>query len=258
MRGFLLVVVVVLSLPGCGTAEQPNGTLSLDCGTGIPCGDIYSEDLLLKKDTAAITIDFLREYVLNKKVSRSLADTPFKQRGDGRGDIDDLMWGLEVVKQLYGINPIFALALSIHESGWGTSRYGRDKRNLWGWNSGYCTSANRCGDSFDKATGFGSYSNGFNTVFRKIKQSYLTERDKAAGTGRFHHACSDRKEVRCVGNDIKQHKACGASLAGMNCSYAEDDDWAKLIRAHMNDITVYVNNNFEPQPDNSSCAVGVM
>ena len=160
---------------------------------------------------------------------------------DGRGDIDDLMWGLEVVKHLYGINPIFALALSIHESGWGTNSQAQHKHNLWGWNSGFCTSANRCGDSFDKATGFGSYGSGFNLVFRKIKTNYLTK------GGRYYRDCGNRKRVSCVGGDIKQAKACGATLAGMNCSYAEDDNWGKKIRVHMNSIYAYVKEHAEPR-----------
>ena len=243
MRSLLLIVAMILG--GCGTEENPNGVLSCrDC-------DIYKEDLL---DANAAPIDTLREYVLNKKLSKKLANTPFKQQDGGRSDIDDLMWGLEIVQQLYGINPIFALALSIHESGWGTSSLGRKKNNLWGWNSGYCTSANRCGDSFDQATGFGSYGNGFNTVFKKIRDNYLTERDAQAGTGRYYHKCGNHKEVRCVGNDVKDRRACGASLAGMNCSYAEDDNWAKKVRAHMNNIASYVSDNFEVEPT-TGCAI---
>ena len=243
MRSFLLIVAMILG--GCGTEEVPQVALRSEYG------DIYQEDLL---QADATTIDALREYLLNKKVGKGFADTPFKQENDGRGDIDDLLWGLELVKHLYGINPIFALALSIHESGWGTNSQGRYKHNLWGWNSGYCTSANRCGDSFDKATGFGSYGNGFNTVFRKIRDNYLTERDPVAGTGRYYHKCRDRKRVRCVGNDVKEDRACGASLAGMNCSYAENDNWAKLMRGHMNDINAYIDNYVEVEPT-TGCAV---
>lgn len=248
MRSLLLIATMILV--SCGTEEVPTETLKLACG-GDSCGDIYTEDLL-RGDAG--TIDNLRKYVLNKKLGKRLATTPFKQENDGRGDIDDLMWGLEIVQHLYGINPIFALALSIHESGWGTSRLGREKHNLWGWNSGYCTSASRCGDSFDKATGFGSYGNGFNTVFRKIKRHYLTERDPAAGTGRYYHRCGDKKRVHCVGNDIKEGRACGATLAGMNCSYAEDDNWALKIRSHMSDITAYIKSDAEAEPL-SRCAL---
>lgn len=248
MRSFLLMATMILG--GCGTEEVPTETLKLACGSG-PCGDIYTEDLLHKDAT---TIDKLREYVLSKKLSKKLADTPFKQEKDGRGDIDDLMWGLEIVQHLYGINPIFALALSIHESGWGTSRLSREKHNLWGWNSGYCTSDGRCGDSFDKATGFGSYGNGFNTVFRKIRHNYLTERDPAAGTGKYYHRCGDKKRVHCADKDAKEDRACGATLAGMNCSYAEDNNWAKAIRSHMNNITTYINSSAEVEPL-SSCAL---
>ncbi len=238
-RSFLLTAVMILA--GCGTEEVPNETLNLVCGKE-PCGNIYTKDLL-RRDAA--TIDSLREYVLNKKVSKP---TPFKRENDGRGDINDLMRGLEIVQQLHGVNPIFALALSIHESGWGRNSQGRIKHNLWGWNSGYCT-ADGCGDSFDKATGFGSYSNGFNTVFRSIRRNYLTERDPASGkSGRYYYRCGDGKHVSCVDNDTKDAKACGISLAGMNCRYAADDKWANKIRAHMNNITAYVSERDDYEP----------
>lgn len=237
----LQLVVVLLMLIGCGT-KDPYGSVKSDYRT---------QDLLQPN---AASIDALREYVLNKKVSKRYNKTPFKLEDDGRGDINDLMWGLTVVKKLHGINPIFALALSIHESGWGTSAQAGGKNNLWGWNSGYCTANNRCGDSFDKATGFGSYGNGFNTVFKHIKRSYLTE------GGKRYHKCGSNKRVACVGGDIKRADACGASLAGMNCSYAEDDNWGKLIRNHMNDITNYIHNEYDADISNggdtaSTCGI---
>ena len=229
----LQLVVVFLMLVGCGM-EDPYGLLKADYRT---------EDLLLP-DSARVPIDALREYVLTKKLSNKWKKTPFKLEIDGVSDIDDLMWGLTLVQELYGISPIFALALSIHESGWGTNSQATGKNNLWGWNSGFCNTANnRCGDSFEKADAFSSYGNGFNIVFRQIKRNYLTE------GGRRYHKCGSNKRVECVGGDIKRADACGASLAGMNCSYAEADNWGKLIRGHMNDITRYVNNDYEADID---------
>lgn len=247
-----LLAVVFSLLIGCGTDDMYSLTKS-DCGEGLACGNIYSQDLL---SANATTIDALHEYLLNKQLSGKFANTPFKHKQDGNGDIDDLMWGLTVVKKLYKINPIFALALSIHESGWGTSSLAKNKNNLWGWNSGYCTSTNRCGDSFDKAAGFGSYGNGFNTVFKKIKNNYLTKATNAnEKDGIFYQRCGNKKRVVCVGGNIKKANECGPTLAGMNCKYAADDNWGKLIRNHMNDITAYINNNVEPA---AGCAIGVL
>ena len=239
--------LVLLMLVGCGM-EDPYGL--------VKKSDHRTKDLLLSDcskctDTSdcpecAVTIDALREYVLNKKLSKKWSKTPFKVEDDGRGDIDDLMWGLTLVQELHGINPIFALALSIHESAWGTSKQGREKNNLWGWNSGYCDANNRCGDSFDQATGFGSYGNGFNRVFRLIKRNYLTK------GGNYYHECGNNKRVACVGGDIKRADACGASLAGMNCSYAEDDNWGKLVRSHMNNINDYINNHYDADSNDGS------
>ncbi len=240
MRGFLRAVAVVFLLSGCGTEDEPNDALLSDCGTGIPCGDIYSEDLL---QADATTIEALRGYMLNTSASEG---KPLRQESDGRGDIDDLLWGLEVVKQLYGINPIFALALTIHESGWGNSSIARDKRNLWGWKA-------YDGSAYKDAATFDYYTHGFNHVFNRIKVLYL---DPA---GRYYKSCNPPEhfsEYVRDGGCTAQH--CGASLAGMNCKYASDPGWAEKIRNHMNTITRYINNNFVPSPDTVSCPAGVM
>jgi len=231
----LLLLLLFLCSGGCGR-EEFYSLANFTCGAGLPCGDIYRDDLLQANVT---TIDGLREYVLNIQLTNRYADTPFKQEDDGQGDIDDLMRGLMMVKQLHGINPIFALALSIHESGWGTSPQARGKHNLWGWNA------------FDGkehlASTFNSFSQGFNRVFGRIKHLYLNP------TGRFYQPCgappkftSFSRKGGCSARD------CGASLAGMNCMYASDDGWARGVRTHMNNITAYLNNHAVPA---TGCAV---
>ena len=207
------------------------------CGSGMPCGDIYSQDLLQANTT---TIAALRAYMLNKDLSRRYANTPFKQEDDGQGDLDDLMRGLMVVKKLHSINPIFALALSIHESGWGTSEQATDKYNLWGWNA--------YDGKEHLATTFESFTQGFNTVFKFIKRSYLI-RD-----GRFYQACTtSQKLTRFTRKGGCTLKDCGASLAGMNCMYASDNGWARQVREHMNNITAFINNDMSAA---TACAFG--
>ena len=234
MRWCLPVLFWLLS--GCGVDEMYS-SVKFVCGSGMPCGDIYSEDLL---QANATTIDALRAYMLDIDPGRRYADTPFKQEEGGQGDLDDLMRGLMIVKKLHGINPIFALALSIHESGWGTSKQGRNKHNLWGWNA-------HDGKEY-LATTFDSFTQGFNTVFKFIKRSYLS-RD-----GRFYQACSAMQKftqfARKGGCNLKD---CGASLAGMNCMYSSDNGWAREVRTHMNNITAFINNNV---PAATACAVG--
>ena len=233
MRVFLALLFLLLY--GCEGGEMYAVT-KFECGNGLPCGDIYSVDLL---QANATTIDALRAYMLNKKLGNRFADTPFKKEDDGQGDIDDLMRGLILVKQLHGINPIFALALSIHESGWGTSPQALGKHNLWGWNA--------ADGQEHLATTFASYTHGFNTVFNRIKHSYVSPE------GRFYKSCNPpelfTRYARKGGCTVQD---CGASLAGMNCMYSSDNGWASGVRKHMNNITTYINNHVSPA---TGCAV---
>ena len=225
----LLLPLLSLLLHGCGGVEMHALTKS-ECGDGLPCGDIYSQDLLQANTT---TIEALRAYMLNKDPGSRYAHTPFKHDDDGRGDVDDLMRGLMVVKQLHSINPIFALALSIHESAWGTSPQAEGKRNLWGWNA--------ADGKTHRATTFNSYTDGFNFVFSRIKHLYLNP------DGRFYKSCSpSEKFTRYTRKGGCTAQDCGASLAGMNCKYASDNGWARGVREHMNDITAYINNHIAP------------
>ena len=223
MRKKFLSFSAYLLVVACGV---DNYSQVLSCGDGIPCGDVYSEDLLISEHW--VTIDAIEQYLANKNLDRS----PFKTADDGVADRDDLMWGLATVQNLYGINPIFALALSIHESGWGRSNIARGKKNLWGWNA-KDSCPGRC------AIEFSSYRDGFNTVFARIKRNYLTD------NGRYFRACGDNKPITCANKQPKQAEACGFTLAGMNCSYASDSGWGQKIRQHMNSITTYINNNVE-------------
>ena len=231
----LLVLLLFLLIGGCSVDEMYSLAKSA-CGDGLPCGDIYSKDLL---QANGATIDALRTYMLNKHLNDRYADTPFKREDHGQGDIDDLMRGLMIVQKLHDINPIFALALSIHESGWGTSPQALGKHNLWGWNAADGKEHN--------ATTFNSFTHGFNSVFNHIKHSYLS------ADGRFYQPCSApqtspryAREGGCTARD------CGASLAGMNCMYASDNGWARIVRGHMNNITTYINNHVAPA---AGCAV---
>ena len=216
--------IVYLFITACGV---DNYSQVLSCGDGIPCGDVYSEDLLISEHW--VTIDAIEQYLANKNLDRP---SPFENADDGIADRDDLLWGLATVQNLYGINPIFALALSIHESGWGRSSISRGKKNLWGWNA-KDSCPGRC------AIKFTSYRDGFNTVFARIKRNYLSD------DGRYYRNCSDNSQPRCASGKVKQAEACGYTLAGMNCSYASDVGWGRKIRNHMNNITTYINNNVE-------------
>ncbi len=230
-RGLLSLSLLVVV--ACGQ-DEPYDELGIRRCTehgDIMCGDIYTEDLLIPHNSAyrkvmgMATVEALRDYLLSKKnLNRA---SPFRIIADGKGDMQDLLRGLTLVKRGYSINPIFALALSALESSWGMSSIARKKYNLWGFNA-----ADR---QEHRASAFESFTHGFERVFRYIKFQYLRRE------GKFHKRCSPpqhfRRYVRRGGCSARH---CGESLAGMNCKYSSDPDWAKKIRMQMNHIAAFI------------------
>ena len=224
LKHFSLVLLVVACGKDNGNAYEPESKKS-NCieGGNIRCGDIHSKDLLYVH--TLMTIDVLREFIAEK---RTIKDSPWSKIGRGIGDLDDLMYGVLIAKEVYGINPVFALALSAQESLWGRSRIARLKRNLWGWEAyDHCP--------FECARKFTSYRDGFNMVFARIKKNYLTE------GGKYYQQCGDSTPVTCANDQPKRADACGVSLAGMNCRYTTSSDWAINIRRIMNQMINYIN-----------------
>ena len=225
MKTILFSIIFILT--ACNDEASNTSTLPLEgCVKGKICkGDIYTQDLL--HVPAEVSIAVLRLYLLNKK--NIPAKSPLKNTVARVGGTEDVMKGLAFVMGVLKINPIFALSLSALESGWGMSKIARDKFNLWGWQA-YDGSSNR------SAKKFSSFTHGFSHVFGRIKYFYLRE------DGRYHKRCTPpkhfKKYVRKAGCSIKH---CGASLAGMNCKYSSDNNWAKKIRIQMNIISDFVN-----------------
>lgn len=218
----LLLYVLVLVIGACGLEPDQDAKTQNTCP--LPCeADIYTEDLLTIHPWA--TIDALRDYLLQKKNLKK--SSPFRTVSDGKGDMHDLLRGITIAKNAYGINPLFALSLSALESQWGQSSIARTKYNLWGWNAN--------DGRTHEASKFESFSHGFNHVFRSIRAWYLNP------DGRHHKSCQPpehfKRYVRRGGCSVKH---CGASLAGMNCKYASDPKWALKIRSQMNHIARFV------------------
>lgn len=219
----LLLLLLVIACGEDDVSEPVSQKTSCIEGGTIKCGDIYSKDLLYVH--TLMTIDVLREFIAEK---RTIKDSPWSKIGRGIGDLDDLMHGVMIAKKVYGINPVFALALSAQESLWGRSRIARLKRNLWGWEAyDHCP--------FDCARKFTSYRDGFNLVFARIKQNYLTE------GGKHYQQCGDSTAVKCADKTTKRADACGVSLAGMNCRYTTSSDWGFNVRRIMNQMINYIN-----------------
>ena len=224
LKHLSILLLVVACGKDNGNVSEPESKKNncIEGGT-IRCGDIYSKDLLYVH--TLMTIDVLREFIAEK---RTIKDSPWSKISKGIGDIDDLMYGVLIAKEVYGINPVFALALSAQESLWGRSKIARLKRNLWGWEAyDHCP--------FECARKFTSYIDGFNLVFARIKKNYLTE------GGKYYQKCGDTTAVKCANGQTKQADACGVSLAGMNCRYTTSSDWGVNIRRIMNQMINYIN-----------------
>ena len=225
LKLFSLLLLVVACGKDNNNVSGPESSKKSNCieGGTIRCGDIHSKDLLYVH--TLMTTDVLRDFIAEK---RTIKDSPWSKIGEGIGDLDDLMYGVLIAKEVYGINPVFALALSAQESLWGRSRIARLKRNLWGWEAyDHCP--------FECARKFTSYRDGFNMVFARIKKNYLTE------GGKYYQQCGDSAPVTCANDQPKQTDACGVSLAGMNCRYTTSSDWAINIRRIMNQMINYIN-----------------
>lgn len=99
----------------------------------------------------------------------------------------------------HGVNAVAIAAISIHETGWGTSYLSRNKNNYFGW-SAYTH------DPIRSAASFSSRSHSIAYVGERIKVNYL------APGGKHYN---------------------GATLRGMNVVYAADPGWAGKISAVM-------------------------
>lgn len=102
----------------------------------------------------------------------------------------------------HGINAFYIAAHSAWESSWGTSQLARDKNNLFGYGA-YDSCPYEC------AWTFKTKEECVDTVMLLVKKDYLTE------GGKYYH---------------------GATLRGMNVSYATDQNWQNGIASIMNSL----------------------
>ncbi len=108
--------------------------------------------------------------------------------------------GVLAASTKYGICSAYIVAHAILETGWGTSKIYRDKKNLFGW-SAFDSSP------YSSATGFPTREDCIDFVMGRIKALYLTP------GGRFF------SEAPCLGD----------RSYGMNKHYASDPKWGEKI-----------------------------
>jgi len=114
------------------------------------------------------------------------------------------------VEQVYGINGVFVAALGIHESGWGTSRIAKNKKNLFGYGA-YDMNA------YASAYNYDGYVAGIDMIARVLMKNYLNPK----GT--------------CIYNDeIASGKYYnGNTLSAVNKKYATDNNWGNTVYTWM-------------------------
>lgn len=97
-------------------------------------------------------------------------------------------------ENIYGVNALVLLGISAHESAWGTSRFAKERNNLFGYQA-YDHDVN-------KAKHFDSGEDAIMTVARHLSKNYLTK-----GAVYFN----------------------GYTLSDINVRYASDKNWANAI-----------------------------
>lgn len=110
----------------------------------------------------------------------------------------------------YNINGVFLAAVGIHESGWGTSKIARDKKNLFGYGA-YDSSA------YTSSYTFNSYAEGIDLIARVFTKYYLN----TPGT-------------KIYGGEVASGKYySGSTLSAVNKRYASDSNWANGVYQRM-------------------------
>ena len=115
------------------------------------------------------------------------------------------------IEKQYNVNGIFVAAVGIHESGWGTSSICVDKKNLFGYGA-----YDR--DPYTNAYSYSGYESSIDLIARVFAKYYLNP----AGT------------VIYDGQIAEGDYYNGATLSGVNCCYASDQNWANAVYYWMN------------------------
>ena len=114
------------------------------------------------------------------------------------------------IEQQYNINGIFVAAIGIHESGWGTSKIAKNKKNLFGYGA-YDSSP------YSSSYNFSTYSEGIDLVARVLVKNYLNPNGTAiyggeVATGKYYN---------------------GNTVSAVNQKYATDKNWANRVYKYM-------------------------
>ena len=110
------------------------------------------------------------------------------------------------VEQQYNLNGLFVAAIAVHESGWGTSALSLRTKNLFGYGA-----YDR--DPSAYASQFGAYESGIDLVSRVLVKYYLNPKGTPIYNGE-------------IAQGTYFH---GATVTGVNTSYASDKRWGEKV-----------------------------
>ena len=110
------------------------------------------------------------------------------------------------VEQQYNVNGLFVAAIAVHESGWGTSALSLRTKNLFGYGA-----YDRGPSAY--ASQFGAFESGLDLVSRVLVKYYLNPKGTPIYNGE-------------IAQGTYFH---GATVTGVNTSYASDKRWGEKV-----------------------------
>ena len=185
----------------------------IEIGTGTFYDIIYNN-----KDTVEYTKEELlktlsKNMALNKPSGLTLEqfEKIFEnEKKDKKGTFKENAKYFYYVEKVYGINGVFAAAVGIHESGWGTSRIATNKKNLFGYGA-YDMNA------YASAYEYNGYAAGIDMIARVLMKNYLHPK----GTTIYNGEIASGKYYN------------GNTVSGVNKKYATDTNWANSVYTWM-------------------------
>lgn len=149
--------------------------------------EAFSIDTNLKETKSPLTADFIDEYLATKK----------------KGELSGIGKAALAAAVKYGINVSYIVAHAALETGWGSSKIAKEKKNLFGWSAFDAT-------PYASAKAFPSWEECIDFVMGKVNELYLTK------GGKYF------RKAPCLGKR-------GPGGYGMNANYATDPNWGASI-----------------------------
>lgn len=192
------------------SSKEQNGYIDSDCVTNINPNAIEIEqnsDNEYTKNTLLANLSFNINLAKPSKFSlKQFKKVLEGQTLDKNNVFKENAEYFYYAEKQYGINGIFLAAVGIHESGWGTSKISKEKKNLFGYGA---VDSNPYGGAYS----FNSYSEGIDLLARVFIKYYLNPKgtviyDGDIANGKFYN---------------------GNTVSSVNVKYASDKNWANSV-----------------------------